>query len=109
MLGFIALGGIEMTRLLLVLLIAFSGAHLSAVDPTTAEMNSVRNWFRAGFYEEDVDSGHDGYLEVQLEHGPLLKNMATTKVHHKQLSALPLKINRKNPTVGEFRRRTQTI
>ena len=60
-----------MTRLLLVLLIAFSGAHLSAVDPTTAEMKSVRNWFRAGFYEEDVDSGHDGYLEVQLEHARL--------------------------------------
>ncbi|MEL0096906.1 MAG: alpha-galactosidase [Planctomycetaceae bacterium] len=91
-----------MTRLLLVLLIAFSGAHLSAVDPTTAEMKSVRNWFRAGFYEEGVDSGHDGYLEVQLEHGPLLKNMATTKVYHKQLGALPLKINRKTYQHGLY-------
>ena len=84
-----------MTRLLLLLLIAFSGTRLSAIDPTTAELKSVSDWFRAGFYGEDVGSAHDGYLEVQLEDGSLLKNMATTKVYHKQLGALPLKINRR--------------
>ena len=97
-----------MTRLLLVLLIAFSGVIFQQLTQRLLKRSRYEIGFELAFME-DVDSGHDGYLEVQLEHGPLLKNMATTKVYHKQLSALPLKINRKNPTVGEFRRRTQTI
>ena len=49
------------------------------------------NWIRASFYGEELEFEHGGYLEVKLEDGPLLKNMATTKVYHKQLGDLLLK------------------
>ena len=65
-----------------------------AVEPQPVELKNVDDWFRASFTDETIVRRHDGYLEVQLEHGPLLKNMATTKVYHKQLGSLPMKINR---------------
>ena len=68
-----------------------------AVEPTSSEIQVMDNWIRASFYGEELEFEHGGYLEVKLEHGPLLKNMATTKVYHKQLGDLPLKIKAHSP------------
>ena len=73
-----------------------------AVEPQPVELKNVDDWFRASFTDETIIQRHDGYLEVQLEHGPLLKNMATTKVYHKQLGSLPMKINRKTYEHGLY-------
>ena len=73
-----------------------------AVEPTSSEIQVMDNWIRASFYGEELEFEHSGYLEVKLEHGPLLKNMATTKVYHKQLGDLPLKINRKTYDHGLY-------
>ena len=75
---------------------------LVAVEPQQVELKNVDDWVRDSFTDEEIISRHDGYLEVQLEHGPLLKNMATTKVYHKQLGALPMKINRRTYEHGLY-------
>ena len=76
---------------LLVCLLSLNILLLSAVavEPTSSEIKMLDNWIRTSFYGEELKSEHGGYLEVKLQHGPLLKNMATTKVYHKQLGDLP--------------------
>ena len=75
---------------------------VSAVEPNNMELLSLQNWVRGHFNGEVIAPLHNGYLEVNLEHGSLLKNMATTKVYHKQLGALPLKIHRKTYARGLY-------
>tara|TARA_Y100001960_G_scaffold333270_1_gene437474 strand:+ start:7661 stop:10840 length:3180 start_codon:yes stop_codon:yes gene_type:complete len=89
-------------RIPIALLIFSITTLLTAVEPTDAELKNVERWMRARFDNEPSVRTHDGYLEVALEHGPLLKNMATTKVYHKQLGALPLQIHRKTYRHGLY-------
>ena len=82
---------------------------VSAVEPNNMELLSLQNWVRGHFNGETIAPIHNGYLEVDLEHGSLLKNMATTKVYHKQLGALPLKIHRKTFEHGLYMASPGTI
>ena len=89
-------------RIPIALLIFSVTTLLTAVEPTDAELKNVERCVRARFDNEPSVRTHDGYLEVALEHGPLLKNKATTKVYLKQLRALPLQIHRKTYRHGLY-------
>ncbi|MEC9096852.1 MAG: NPCBM/NEW2 domain-containing protein, partial [Planctomycetota bacterium] len=91
-----------MIRLSLLLLCSVCVHTVWAVEPHEAELKKVDDWVRASFAGEKIVPSHDGYLEVTLEHGSLLKNMATTKVYHKQLGSLPMKIHRKTYQHGLY-------
>ncbi len=91
-----------MIRVGLIFLVVLFVEKLLAVEPHQIELTNVDDWVQASFYGESISQRHDGYLEVALEHGPLLKNMATTKVYHKQLGALPMRIHRKTYQHGLY-------
>ena len=75
----------------------------------SADQDQARRWVRAKFDGETIIPAETGHLTVSLKTGRLLKNMATTKVYHKEIGALPLKIFDKTyrkglycPSIGEI-------
>ena len=63
-----------------------------AVTVRDGEMRVTRRWVTAKLAGRVVSRPPQGHLSVALKAGQLLKNMATTKVYHTEVGALPLKI-----------------
>jgi alpha-galactosidase len=79
-----------------------------AVSPSSAEQAEAKRFVAAKFKGKAERRSATGHLEVSLK-GKLLKNMATTKVYHTDVGALPLRIVDKEyrrglycPSVGEI-------
>lgn len=63
-----------------------------AVSVRDDEQAQARRWVLAKFAGVGEQQPYHGHLTVSLKSGRLLKNMATTKVYHLDLGALPLRI-----------------
>ena len=60
-----------MLRVQCLLILLLVNSSLAVTQPV--ELKNVDDWFRASFTDETIVRRHDGYLEVQLEHGPRQK------------------------------------
>ena len=67
-------------------------ATAAAVTVTEEEQRASRQWVMAKLAGKAAPPSTAGYLAVSLKSGRLLKNIATTKVYHTEVGALPLKI-----------------
>ena len=79
-------------------LIALLGAlqlasQLTAEQPSRNELNAVKDWIARRFANASSTIARRGSLAVKVK-GGILKNHATTKVYHKNLGALPLRIGK---------------
>ena len=98
-----------MHRYLFLIVFSLLVSTASAVEVAPEEQTLTRQWIAAKFAGQAAPTTKQAYLEVSLKSGELLKNMATTKVYHKQIGALPLKIVDKTyrrglycPSVGKI-------
>ena len=84
-------------------LLGLINAFLMGVSPVSAQIPSdhavARQWLAAKLVGRTEPLAAPGWLEVTMKSGRLLKNMATTKVYHLEVGALPLRVDDQ-----EFRR-----
>ena len=74
------------------LAVALMVSLANASPPTAVEQRDAARWVAGRFSGESEPVKESGLLAPKLKSGRLLKNMATTKVYHKEIGALPLKI-----------------
>ena len=65
-----------------------------AVAVRDGELRVTRQWVTAKLAGQVVSRRPQSYLSLEMKSGRLLKNMATTKVYHTEVGALPLKIHK---------------
>ena len=69
-------------------------APAEAVTVREGELRVTRQWVTAKLAGQVVSRRPQSYLSLEMKSGRLLKNMATTKVYHTEVGALPLKIHK---------------
>ena len=82
---------------ILALVVLFSLLCLAPAEAVTVregELRVTRQWVTAKLAGQVVARRPQSYLSLEMKSGRLLKNMATTKVYHTEVGALPLKIHK---------------
>ena len=79
-----------------IMLVVFLLVHVAnvgyAVTAMADEVSQASRWVAAKLQGEVKTKPAEGYLTMSFKSGQLLKNMATTKVYHLDIGALPLRI-----------------